>query len=189
MKVGTENKSKVIAMVVLAAVAVVLAVRMFLSLGGSPAAAAAPAAPVARPAARKPEAKQRPLISSLDPTLRLDLLRAVEDTKYEGSGRNIFRQYEPPPPPIPKPVAPAMTTPQVSGPPPPPPIDLKFFGFANHPGEPKKIFLASGSGDVFIAKEGDIVKGRYKVLRIGTTSVQIQDLLSNNTQTIPLTQG
>src|SRR5438067_13548182 len=66
---------------------------------------------------------------NLDPTLRYDWLRASEDTKYEGAGRNIFQvQVE-----IPQPVAPAVPQQQVAQgpppPPPPPPINLKFFGF------------------------------------------------------------
>jgi hypothetical protein len=73
-------------------------------------------------------------------------------------------------------------------PPPPPPIDLKFFGFASRPGEPKKIFLSQGE-DVFIATEGDIIDRRYKVLRIYPMSVEIEDVLNNNRQQIPLTQG
>jgi hypothetical protein len=73
-------------------------------------------------------------------------------------------------------------------PPPPPPINLKFFGFANKPGEPKKVFLSQGE-DIFIAGEGDIVDRRYKVLRISPTSVEIEDVLNNNRQMIPLVSG
>src|ERR1700734_800208 len=67
---------------------------------------------------------------SLDPTLRYDWLKASEDTKYEGTGRNIFQaQAE-----IPRPEGPGVTDPKKVDntpppPPPPPPINLKFFGF------------------------------------------------------------
>jgi hypothetical protein len=71
----------------------------------------------------------------------------------------------------------------------PPPIPLKFFGFASHPGEPKRIFLSKGD-DVFIAGEGEIVDRRYKVVRISPNSVEIQDVVgSGPPQNIPLTQG
>jgi hypothetical protein len=73
-------------------------------------------------------------------------------------------------------------------PPPPPPINIKFFGFANKPGESRKVFLSQGE-DVFIAVEGDIVDRRYKVLTISPMSVEIEDVLTNNRQSIPLTQG
>jgi hypothetical protein len=72
--------------------------------------------------------------------------------------------------------------------PPPPPINLKFFGFANRPGETKKVFLSQGE-DVFIAAEGDIVDRRYRVLHISPTAVDVEDVLNNNRQSLPLTQG
>lgn len=126
---------------------------------------------------------------SIDPTLRYDWLNVGEKTKYEGNGRNIFvMQAE-----IPKPQSPGNTdtaqiAQQPTGPPPPPPINLKFYGFANRPGEAKAIFLSQGE-DVFIAREGEIVDRRYKVLHINPMSVEIEDVLNNNRQSIPLTQG
>lgn len=131
---------------------------------------------------------------NLDPRLRLDLLKSSEEVAYAGTGRNIFLSYEAAP--IPTPVADARTdkanlaaqNQPPPGPPPPPPITLKFFGFASKPGQPKRVFLAKGQ-DVFIAGEGDIVDRRYKVLRIGTTSIELQDVLNNNRQSIPITQG
>jgi hypothetical protein len=66
---------------------------------------------------------------------------------------------------------------------------LKFYGFANSPGEPKKVFLKNGD-DVFVAGEGEIVDRRYKVIRISASSVEIQDMVySGPAQTIALTQG
>jgi hypothetical protein len=115
-------------------------------------------------------------------------LKVSEDTKYEGTGRNIFKVFVD----IPKPIVPVTAQPEVaSGPPPPtppPPIDLKFYGYATPAGGTKRIFLAQGE-DVFIAREGDIVDRRYKVVRISGTAVEILDVLSNNRQSIPLNQG
>ncbi len=127
-----------------------------------------------------------------DPTLRLDLLAKVQGIKYEGSERNIFQFYTPPP----KPVASAVTGPvqptgpvTPPGPPPPPPIPLKFFGFASAPGEtPVKAFL-SDPDDVYIAKEGDLVKKRYKVIKIGTTSIEMEDTQNKNRQKLPLQES
>jgi len=42
---------------------------------------------------------------------------------------------------------------------------------------------------VFIALEGQIVDRRYKVVHINPASVEIEDVLNNNRQTIPLTQS
>ena len=196
MKVGTENRNKLIAAAVLGVVALVLIARMlFPSTPSEPeATAAAPAAatPSARPAGKTRFGAHRPAAGpphSIDPSLRYDWLKASEDTKYEGNGRNIFlAQAE-----IPKPIAPGVEEEKLKAqgpppPPPPPPINLKFYGFASKPGEPKRVFLSQGE-DVFIASEGEIVDRRYKVLRISPVSVEIEDVLSNNRQMIPLTQS
>ena len=67
----------------------------------------------------------------------------------------------------------------------PPAINLKFYGWASRAGNDKAIFLSQGDA-VYIAHEGDIIARRYKIVKIGTTSVEVQDVLSNNTQSIPL---
>src|SRR5271156_6337016 len=127
----------------------------------------------------------------LDPTLDLKLLSQSEDIKYAGNGRNIFVAGSLAV--IPKPRGPAgVMDPKVAYVPPPipgpPPITLKFFGFANRPGETKKVFLVQGE-DIFIASEGDIVDRRYRVLHITPTAVDVEDVLNNNRQSLPLTQG
>jgi hypothetical protein len=192
MQLGTESRNKTIGAIALMVVAVVLVVVRFLpdspAAAKSPTPAVAPATETRHPVAVKNSSgkKTAPAAHSLDPTLRYDWLKASEDTKYQGAGRNIFRaEVEIPKPivPVQKPVA---MIPQ--GPPPPPPINLKFFGFANKPGEAKRIFLSQGE-DVFIAGEGDIVDRRYKILHITPVSVEVEDVLNNNRQSIPLTQG
>ena len=55
-------------------------------------------------------------------------------------------------------------------------------------GEENKVFLSEGSA-VFVARQSDIVNRRYKVLRITPTSVEVEDVISNARQTLPLTQG
>lgn len=200
MKIGSENRNKVIAAAVLMVVAVGLIGQWLFSSGGTSSAASIPPSSLSPLSSSAPSAvaskktnhgnKTVRTERSLDPTLRLDLLRNSEDTKYEGKGRNIFRaEAEVIPqakfPPIkPQPMPP----PEATGPPPPPPIPLRFYGFASGPGEPKRIFLSQGD-DVFIAKEGDIVDRRYKILQISPNSVEVEDVLTNNRQSLPLTQG
>jgi hypothetical protein len=197
VKLGTENRNKMIAAAVLGVVALVFVSRMLFPSTPSEPEATAVAAPVTSTSPPRPQGKSRPGARrmaapphSIDPSLRYDWLKASEDTKYEGNGRNIFMaQAE-----IPKPIAPAQTEAEKLAaqgpppPPPPPPINLKFYGFASKPGEPKKVFLSQGE-DVFIASEGEIVDRRYKVLHISPVSVEIEDVLSNNRQMIPLTQS
>jgi hypothetical protein len=194
MKVGAENKNKLYALGALMALAVLLLLRMLLSSGGptTTVAASVPDAVPAQPEAanqtfRNGRGKNAPL--PLDPTLRTDLLKNSEAAMYKGTGRNIFEEQAAPPPPLPKPITPVIKT-EVTPPPPPPPppIPLKFYGFANKPGQTKSIFLANGD-DIFIGREGDIVNRRYKIIHIMPTQVEIEDVLNNNRQTIPLTQG
>jgi hypothetical protein len=191
--IGSENKTKVVWASVLGGIALLVIAYEFFSGPSAPVTAAQPATTVAGKAKKTigRNGKDRPAAQErLDPTLDLRSLAQTEQTKYAGSGRNIFvAQVE-----IPPVVAPAVTDvgpigpPAPPPPPPPPPINLKFFGFANKPGEPKKVFLSQGE-DVFIAVEGDIVDRRYKVVHIGPASVEIEDVLYNNKQNIPLTQA
>ncbi len=188
MTLGTENKNKVIAVVALVAVAVIIVVWELWP--ASTTAASAPA--VAHPVHGAPGKKGAQTLSTIDPTLRTDLLKDSEGTKYEGNNKNIFVAGAEP---IEKVIAPAVLPPAQQTvaqgpppPPPPPPIPLKFYGFATQSGGQKKVFLAEND-DIFIAAEGDIVDRRYKVIRIFPMAVEIEDVLSNNRQQIPLTQS
>ena len=211
MKVGAENQTKLIAAVALAVVAVAVIAMRFSDMfagGGAAIATTSAARPVPsasdvtsqlrnspaepRTASRtRNTGKKAVLPLSLDPTLRYDLLKSSEDTKYEGTGRNIFRVFVV----IPRVVQSVakkkedQQAPAPYVPPPPPPSNLRFYGFAtNRADGAKRIFLAK-SEDVFIASEGDIVDRRYKVVRITANAVEILDVLSNNRENIPLTQG
>jgi hypothetical protein len=194
MQLGTENRNKTIAAVGLMVLALAMVVMRFSP--GSPASANPPTPVVApspgpqRTVAARPKSGKKPggaAARSLDPTLRYDWLKASEDTQYKGAGRNIFRAEVEIPRPI---IAPIKKSEPVvpQGPPPPPPINLKFFGFASKPGQPKRVFLSQGE-DVFIAGEGDIIDRRYRILHITPVSVEVEDVLNNNRQSIPLTQG
>lgn len=195
MKLGTENRKQVIALAVLGGLALLSLAYQFwpssTSAVSTPAqTASAPAKPTMR---RNASGKLVPVGEPrLDPTLDLKLLAQSEGIKYGGNGRNIFVAGSLPT--IEKPKRPGVTDHQQAAislpppPPPPPPIPLKFFGFANKPGEPRRIFLVNGE-DVFIAGENDIVDRRYRVLHISNTSVEMEDVLNNNKQNIPLSQG
>ena len=189
MKLGTENKRKTIIAAALMLVAVFLLIRAF-SGGGeeAPAPTQTSATPVATAAKNKKKPARTLATHSLDPTLRFDLLKASEDLTYKGNGRNIFSSQAPPPEPIPSPIVTPATPETPPPPPPPPPSGLKFYGFAGPKGGSKKIFLLKGE-DIFLAKEGDIVDRRYKITHVGTTSVEVQDVLTNHTETIPLGAG
>jgi len=188
VKLGTENKTKTAIAVALLMLAG-YTMWNWLSGSGEPATTAPPApaaaSTVAKPA--KPGAKKSgpiQLAQSLDPTLRTDMLKTSEDVTYKGAGRDIFQsQPEPIPEPIQKVIKKDNTPPP---PPPPPPIPLKFYGFSGPKNGPKQVFLSKGD-DIFIAKEGQVIDRRYKILKIGPNSIDVEDVLTNNRQTLPLT--
>jgi hypothetical protein len=132
---------------------------------------------------------------SVDPTLRLDLLAKVQSAKIEGGERNLF-QFGPAPPPkiaeakiVPKPASqlPDGTKPgETPAKPPAPPIPLKFYGYTSQgrAGEKRAFFL--DGDEIVVASEGELIKRRYKVVRIGINSVVVEDVEQQNRQTLPL---
>jgi len=196
MKVGAENRKQIAFLVVLALVAVIVLGRMYMGKPTVSARAPIPAVtatpevkkPTTQGRTRKKDTRKLPLVASLDPTLRFDLLKSSEDQEYTGGKRNIF---QPEAEVIPQPVAPPVKQPQAvtpPPPPPPPPIPLKFYGWASRQGEAKRIFLSNGD-DIFIGAEGEVINRRYRIVHITNSSVEIEDILNNNKQTIPLPQG
>jgi hypothetical protein len=197
VKLGTENRKQLITLGVLGSIALLLVLWEFWPTSGpaAPAATQTAATGTAHPATRRTASgKIVPIIEPrLDPTLDLNLLTQSEEIKYAGNGRNIFVAGSVATIPVPKKTGATDVDEQaqIHMPPPippPPPITLKFFGFANKPGEPKRIFLSQGE-DVFIAGEGEIVDRRYRVLRISPNAVEMEDVINSNRQSIPLTQG
>lgn len=195
MKLGIENRKQVTALAVLGLIAVgMLSYEFWPSSPEAVPAAAQPSSTGARPGVRRTASgKVVPAVEPrLDPTLDLKLLSQSEEIKYAGNGRNIFVAGSVAV--IERPKGNGVTDKQsatLRQPPPiqpPPAITLKFFGFANRPGETKKVFLSQGE-DIFIAAEGDIVDRRYRVLHISPTAVDVEDVLNNNRQSLPLTQG
>jgi hypothetical protein len=71
----------------------------------------------------------------------------------------------------------------------PPRIQLKFIGIANSEADPKvgKIAILSDARGVYHGREGEIVEGRYRILRIGVESIDLAYLDGRGRQTIRLT--
>ncbi len=199
MKVGTEDKKKVIILAVLGVVIAITAIWELSGFFSSPKPQPAPiqaqkttsaTQTAAAASASGPEA-QHVSNPGADVSLHLDKLAASEDVEYAGTGRNIFSAMSEPVN-IPKAVsngrieqARAAGPPVPAGPPPPPPIDLKYFGYSQGSDKSVRAFLVHGD-DIFMAHTGEIVNHRYKVGTITLSNVQITDLSYNNMQTLPL---
>jgi len=98
-----------------------------------------------------------------------------------GGVRNPFRFYErpPPPPPVEKPPPRPITTGTREGPldgsvapPPPPSIPLKYIGLMET--GIGKIAAFSDCRVTLRGREGDIIDGRYRLVRIGAESVVME---------------
>lgn len=81
-------------------------------------------------------------------------------------------------------LAPAPATPP--GPPPLPPITLKFIGVVEKADGMKLAVLTDGRGPLH-GKEGDIIDGRYRIVRIGTESIDMAYADGRGQQTIRMT--
>jgi hypothetical protein len=131
-------------------------------------------------------------LSSMDATLRLDLLARLQEVKSESGARSLFEfsaaplPKTPEPKIIPQPVAPQPPAPVQASKPTAPPIPLKFFGFTTpFQQSVRRAFFLDGD-DILVASEGDVLKKRYRVVRIGVNSVVMEDLDYKSEQSLPL---
>lgn len=145
---------------------------------------------------KRPEERLDPM--KIDPTLRLDLLAKLQGVETSGPGRNLFQFGTAPPKPAalkgPEPkVVPVAVKPAVNnqpakppGPAPPPPINLRYYGYSSESGQNVKTAFFLDGEDILVAKEGETLKRRYRVVRIGVNSVVMEDTQSKHEQTLPL---
>ncbi len=202
LKLGAENKKQVYILSALGAVIVVVGGwQLYGTFSGPPSHRPAPAAAptAAKPAAGTsttsasgPEA-QKLSNAGIDPSLHFDKLAQSEDVEYEGAGRNIFSASSAPvaiPTPVKtaRAVGGAVAAAIPSGPPPPPrppAINIKYFGYSQAQDKSLQAFLVHGD-DIFVARIGDVVDHRFKVVSIKPNGLEVTDLSYNNTQTVPL---
>ena len=141
---------------------------------------ASPAPSAAVPAAPVRGAQQTTKPGAIAPVapVKLDALTAARQGPSEKQ-RNPFRYQPKVEPPPPKPVA--IPTPEVTeapkppvrtGPPPPPPIPLKFIGILERANGEKWAVLSDGKVTMH-GRDGDIVDGRYRIVKIGAESIEL----------------
>ena len=124
-----------------------------------------------------------------NPQIRLGEIERARKTDYKSSGRNPFSPVQAPAPPVSHTAAEhEVQGPQL--PPPPPPLTLpsnvKFYGFGSAPiGTPRLAFFTDGE-EVYAVAEGEVLMGRFRILRIGNESVQFEEISSGRTSTASL---
>ncbi|HXG56068.1 MAG TPA: hypothetical protein VNJ03_11880 [Vicinamibacterales bacterium] len=129
--------------------------------------------------------------------VHIEALRGPSPSPMEGVRNPFrFRPAPPPPAPPPSPVVPRVTAPAPvlqpvdpgppPGPPPPPRIGdaIKFIGIVETAGG--KIGAFSDCRATFPGREGDVVEGRYRVVRIGIESAVLEYLDGRGRATLPL---
>jgi hypothetical protein len=139
-------------------------------------------------------------VSRIDPALKLDLLARLQQLPLEGGERSVFEFGAAPKPKTPTPavanvvpIAPPQPTPSIPVTPPKPvnpPIPLKFYGYVSEsggvmPGAAKRAFFLDGE-DIVVAGENDVIRNRFKIIRIGVNSAVVEDTTNKNQQTLPL---
>lgn len=169
------------------ALALVTLTVLWLRTGASTVAGSAPRTP-ARPSKAAGASEDAPMAPT---AVRLDALEADRQAPGE-TARNPFRfgaGRAPTAPPLqavagPEPGPPVPLPPP--GPPPPPPITLKFIGTVEKAGGFKVAVLTGGSYPLY-GREGEIVDGRYRILKIGEESLEIAYLDGRGPVTLRLT--
>jgi hypothetical protein len=103
---------------------------------------------------------------------------SASSASAKGGGANgLTPMQAPPAPPV------AMGPPPV---PPPPPITLKFFGVITAPGRIGRVAALGDGKFVYHGREGEIVEGRYRIVKIAEESIQMEYVDGRGRQTIRL---
>ncbi len=170
-------------LLLLAALGVALTVVVMARRGDDP--VANPGRSSGRSAATTAVTKQTPVAD-----LRLERLK-TEASELDPPTRNPF-QFKPKATPPPSRLQASAAAPPVivappvpQGPPPPPPIALKYIGVLETAQGRVAIFRDNG-GDIVNGKEGDIIDGRYRLLKIGVESADLAYVDGRGRQTIRL---
>jgi hypothetical protein len=144
-------------------------------------AANTPAAP--RDTGGVKQASRQAVKPTVPEALKFGELERVPDEPE--AGRNPFRfgaRPAPPPPSLPPPMPPP--TPIAPPPPPPPQVPLKLSTVIDDPYGKKRAFLVDASGAMFQAVDGDIVDGRYRLVKVDRTSAVVEFLDGSGRKTI-----
>jgi hypothetical protein len=132
--------------------------------------------------------KFRP-IAVENPALKLELLERLKKLQYQGSHRNIFSSVAPPPesavpPPVTAP-PPVATLPGLSGPA-PLVVPASFYGFVTDAQTGmRRAFFMEGE-NVYIIAVGEMLLGRYRLIQIGNSSVELEETSTGRRATLTM---
>ncbi len=181
--------------VALAGLCVFLVFKLVSEIMGNPAPAADPETTVSRPSPKPaPMAKRAPgkAIASpnSDPALQVHALDEYVPKPLPDISRNPFDFGAPPLTPAQKAAQAARAAGgalTASSAPAPPQIPLRAIGYSEKPGVGPEAYLVD-SDDVYIVHDGDVVSQRYKVLKITSLIVEVQDGASGERAQLPIPQ-
>jgi len=142
------------------------------------------------------------LLAVENPQVRWDELKRAQQTEYRTNGRNPFSMIKPPtqqearsqqalvaaaaPKPFvgPRPLPPPLPPPKAEL-----PANLKFFGYGTVPaGSPRRAFFTDGD-EVYIVPEGDVLLGRFRILKVGNTNIEFQEISTGQRGSAPLEEA
>jgi hypothetical protein len=132
--------------------------------------------------------KFRP-IAVENPALKLELLERLKKLQYQGSHRNIFSSVAPPPEsavPPPMIAPPPITAPGGPSGPAPLVVPATFYGFVTDAQTGmRRAFFMEGE-NVYIIAVGEMLLGRYRLIQISNSSVELEETSSGRRATLTM---
>jgi hypothetical protein len=143
-------------------------------------------------------------VTSIDPALKVGLLAKLRTVEVQGGARSLFdfgQPLPPPPPPVPPIIVGPKLLPTVGANtpsdaqkakdarPPTTPVPFKYYGFASvSRGGSRTAFFIDGE-EIFIRGENDeLIRNRYKIVRIGVNSAVVEDTTDKHQETLRLVE-
>jgi hypothetical protein len=128
-----------------------------------------------------------------NPQIRWPELERARKTEYKSNGRNPFSTIAPPTPQEQEAKLKLAAEAKNLAPAPPPapteaklPANFKYFGYGMVPtGTARRAFITDGE-DVYIVTEGETLLGRYRILKVGNSNLEFEEISSGLHGSTPL---
>lgn len=179
--------------VALAGICVFLVFKLVSEIMGNPAGSAQPetivSAQTPKAAPATDTTKKTAVSSNSGSPLQVRTLNQYRPKPLPDLGRDPFVFGAPPLTPAQKAMAAragAMTA-SINSAPPPPQIPLRAIGYAERAGAGPEAYLAD-TDEVYIVHDGDIVSKRFRILKITSMIVEVQDGASGEKAQLPIPQ-